>query len=162
MTTRILTALAPLAVALTLVPGASLAQPAPLSSSSAGVSFSAQCPCPIAPPTRRALPAPPREIGVKIAGLLPLTGPSFSYARNINDSLAIEGAFDLVSLSEWQPAVGLALAQVRFSESAGFTSERFVTAGIARATQAEGNRGWLGLNGFGWRWEATARQPSVA
>lgn len=74
------------------------------------------------PPIRRALSAPSREIGIKIAALLPLTGPSFSYARNLNDSIAIEGAFDIVSLSEWQPSVGLALAQVRFSENAGFGS----------------------------------------
>lgn len=92
MTTRILITWAPLAAAVTLIPGAGLAQTAPLSSSPAGVSFTAQCPCPIAPPIGRALLAPPREIGVKIAALLPLTGPSFSYARNINDSIAVEAA----------------------------------------------------------------------
>jgi hypothetical protein len=149
MTSRILTPWAPLAVALTLVPGASLAQTAPVSSA-AGASFSAQCPCPIAPPPIRRAPAvPQREVGIKIAALLPLTGPSFSYARNLNDSVALEGAFDVVSLSEWQPAVGLALAQVRFSENAGLASERFVTAGIARVTQLGGRRDWLGLDGFG-------------
>lgn len=150
MTTRTLTSWAALAVAVTLVPAASLAQTAPISAPSTAVFSSAQCRCPIAPPPiRRALSAPPREIGIKIAALLPLTGPSFSYARNLNDSIAIEGAFDIVSLSEWQPSVGLALAQVRFSENAGFASERFVTAGIARATQLGGKRDWLGVDGFG-------------
>jgi hypothetical protein len=150
MTSRTLTPLATLAVAMTLVPCVGLAQTARVAAPSAGVLSGAQCRCPSAPPPmRRALPAPPREIGVKIAALLPLTGPSFSYARNLNDSVALEGAFDVVSLSEWQPAVGLALAQVRFSENAGFASERFVTAGIARATQLGGRRDWLGVNGFG-------------
>ena len=148
MTSRSLTVGA--ALALTLVADVGLAQPATISSPPTGGLLNAQCPCPVvALPVRRVASAPPREVGFKAAALVPLTGPSFSYARHLNEAVAFEGAFDIVSLGDWQPAVGLALAQVRFSESAGLASERFFTAGVARATELGGARQGLGLNGVG-------------
>lgn len=147
MTSRILTTCVPLVFAATLVPDRSFAQTSP--TSMLGVFSSDQCQCPVTPTTRRAGATPSREIGVKLAAVVPLTGPGFSYARRLNDAVALEGALDFVSLGEDYPQFGLALAQMRVGDDTGSTSQRFLTAGVARFTGTGRHREWLGLSGVG-------------
>lgn len=86
---------------------------------------------------------------MKLAALVPLAGWSVSYARNLSDSVALEGAFDRVAFGdEVQPPAGFALAQVRFSGDRRSTSEKFLSAGIIRTANL-GERDWLGFEGFG-------------
>jgi hypothetical protein len=150
MKSRILTTWIPLAFAMALVPAAGFAQTTTVSPPLNNALCNAR-PCrrllPL-PSIRRAPPVPPREICVKLVALIPAFGTSFSYARNFSNSIALEGAFDLVSVGDVTPPAGIGLVQVRFSEDAGFVSKKFVTAGIVRTTTF-GEHNWLGSDGFG-------------
>ena len=148
MTSRILIPWAALAVAMTLVPGVGLAQTAPVPALLSGAFSSTRCPCPLVQP-RLSTPAPPREVSLKLTALLPLTGASVGYARNINDGIAFEGALDFVSMAGVRPPTVLAIAQMRVSDPARFKSERFVTAGIARATSLGRRHDGFGFSGVG-------------
>jgi hypothetical protein len=146
MTSPMLTTGIAVAFGIALVPAHGLAQTGTLPAPVASAFASGPCPCPAPAPSPAREPA--REVGIKLAVLIPFVGPSFSYARNLSESVALEGALDVLTIDDVSGRAGLAVAQVRFSPAGGSASKKFMTAGIARATTF-GGRDWLGLEGLG-------------